>query len=89
MGALLLNPIRVSRPTAWFPRRDEDVGIGAVPPIEQLALQELSFVPCLWEVRGLWQTLQCLLRFAAPVMPQEMCCHVGHAPRFGFPVLGR
>ena len=83
MGAVLLNPIRVSRPTAWFPRRDEDVGIGAVPPIEQLALQELSFVPCLWEVRGFWQTLQCLLRF------QEMCCHVAHAPRFGFPVLGR
>ena len=83
MGAPLSDPIRVSRPTAWVPRRDEDVGIGAVPPIEQLALQELSFVPCLWEVRGLWQTLQCLLRF------QEMLCHVAHAPRFGFPVLGR
>jgi hypothetical protein len=81
MEALLLNPIHVSRPTAWFPRKNEN--IGTVPPIEQLALQELSFVPCLWEVRGFWQTLQCLLRF------QEMCCHVAHAPRFGFPVLGR
>ena len=87
MGALLLNPIRVSRPTAWFPRKNEN--IGTVPPIEQLALKELSFVPCLWRVRGFWQTLQCLLRFAAPVLPQAMCRLVAHAPRFGFPVLGR